>query len=137
MSLALEASRDTIMSERLFAKADFCQTKVAHHQIASDQRHFDGNLPILIFLGPAALLFRRVDILPLLAVGFHPGKSFFEFHGVVNLLIDAAQKLGHIDRFDTHPQVGLEETLVHDRTGNPHRYTPHRNITFSSHSGHR
>ena len=58
MSLALEARRNGVVAVRFFAKTHFGKLRIAHHQIARDERHFDGFFPLGIKMRARTLRFR-------------------------------------------------------------------------------
>ena len=122
-----------MMTLRFLLKAQLGQARIADHQIARDQRHFDDRFPFPILALAGRLQMRRVVVRPFLAVVFHPVQRPLVFLGVKNLLFDPARKFAHVNVFVPHAQIFLEKGVVHHRTRDAHRYRSHREIGLITH----
>ncbi len=135
LPLPLETTDQGVVPFRLLGEAHRHQPGVAGHQVAGDERHLDGRLPVAVLLLPAAPLLRPVGVLPLAAPASHPGHGALELLAVVNRPIDATDELRHVDRLHAHAQVVLEERGFDDRAGDPHGDAAHRQIRCAAHGG--
>ena len=137
LALTLEATKDRVAAQRLFAESGVAQVIVADHQVPRDERHLYDRLPVTVLLLTAALVVRWVQIGALGAPVPGPCQGTLELRRVVNAFFDAAGDLAHVDRFDPHPQVALEKVLVDDRAGDTHGGPAEAEIGLSPHEGHR
>ena len=109
LALTLEACGDGIVTLRLFAVADFSELVIADHQVAGDECHFDRIAPFGVELLTAALRLFTVVIFAFWTVVFDPCEGLIKFSLVVDAFAHAADKLSHVDRFDTHAKCALPE----------------------------
>ena len=137
LALSLKAGGDGVAAQRLFSVPEFGQARVAHHQVAGDERHLHRDLPVEVLLLAAALFLGGIVVLSFRTVLFHPGQRFFELVRVVDPFLGPADELDHVDDLYPHSQVVLEHRLVDDRPGDPHRYPAHRQVGLAAHGGHR
>ncbi len=137
LPLSLEAGRQRIVPQRLLAIAQLSQARVAHHQVPSNQRHLDRQLPVTLLLLTGPLLVWRVTIHTLLTVLTHPGPCPLKLLRIIDILLKAAHELAHVDVLDPHPQVAFEQVWVDNRPGDAHRDPAHRKIGLATHVGYR
>ncbi len=135
LPLALEAGDDGVAAQGLLAEAQLGQPRIADHQVAGDDGHFDRPLPDPLLLGRREAVLRRVLVLAFLAVGLGPGQGPPELGGIQNVPLDAADKLDHIGRLDPHAQPALEEVVVDQGAGDAHRDVAQREIGFAAEGG--
>ncbi len=137
LALPLETRGNRVVAQSLFSVTELLQPGIAHHQIPGDQGHLDGDLPIPILFRPAALDLHGIVVFAFRAILFHPSQRPLELLRIVDTPLHAAYELGHVDGFNTHAQVRLKHSLVHDGASDPHGHTAHGQVGFAAHSGHR
>jgi hypothetical protein len=117
----LEAGRDRVLALGFLGIPLLGQLRVTGHQIASDQRHLDARFPLVLqlFRGPPVRFVVGVEAG--LAMLLDPRQGCVIFACVVDRPVDPSGDLGHVDRFDPHVEVILEEGPVDNRSGDPHR----------------
>ena len=69
----------------------------------------------------------------ILAIFLCPCHGFGKLFLIIDTFSHATDNFGQIYRFATDAQIFLEEIRIHNRTGNTHGYTTHRQIRFSAH----
>ncbi len=121
----------------LLAEAGLGQPRIAHHEVAHDQRRLDGHGPFPILLLAAGLLALGVVIAAFAAVSFHPGGGPLELGLIVDALLDPAHHLGHVHRLAAHVEVREEEVLVHDAARDAHGGAAHAQVGLAAHLGDR
>src|SRR5579872_97253 len=72
LPLSLKTSGDRIVAFGLFAVAELRQPRVTDHQVARDQRHLNGDLPVAVLLLARAAVVRLVPIFTFGAVLANP-----------------------------------------------------------------
>ena len=120
LALPLETGGDGVVPQRLLLVTQFRQARVAHHQIAGDERHLDRRFPVFILLRAAALLFRWIAIRAFGTVRFDPGHGLLKLDRIVDVLFETADELRHVHKFRAHAEILLEKPRLHDGTGYPH-----------------
>ena len=99
------------MAAGFFGPSLFCQLGVAFHQVVADQHHLGTGFPP-IFMALGMLVLFRVVVLSDGEVFLHPLQGLFVLFFVVDLLVDTAVELGHIDVLIAHAKVGAEEFVL-------------------------
>ncbi len=133
LALPLESGGDGVVALGFLAEPEFGEARIADHQVACDHCHLHDVRPDPVFLLLRALDFGGVVVLPLDAVRTDPGIGLFEFDGIVDALVHAADDLAHVDRFAAHPEVAFEEIVVHDGAGDAHCHPADREVGLAAH----
>ena len=134
LPLPLEPSGDGTPTESLLTPALLSQARVPGHQVAGDERHLDRVAPPLV-MQLRFLVVRRVEVLALPEVLTHPGERLLMLLDVVDLLIDAARELAHVDVLVAHTEVLGPELVLDHGARDAHRHRPHGQVGASLHLG--
>jgi hypothetical protein len=94
----------------------------------SRSRHLDDGLPVPVLLGAGLDLLGPVGVGPLAAVLLRPGEGLLVLGRIEDVLLEPPRELGHVHDLDAHAEVLLEERLIHDRAGDPHRHAAERQV---------
>jgi len=137
VALALEARGDGVVAQRLFDQPFFRQLLVALHHVADAHRHQQALFQHRAALFGVALILLRVLVFAVAEVFIRPRQRHFQLAFIIDFLVDAAAQLGHVHRLHFHTEPGLEEVVIDDRTGDPHRHAANGKIAFALHAGHR
>jgi len=126
------------VAERLLFEAHLEQFRIALHQVAHDERHFQNEVPVFVFLLARFLFFGAVFIPTFInfARPFHPffGAGVFVF--VVDAFVHAAQDFHLVHALVAHTQISLEKVIIHDGAGDAHGHAAHGQVGLAAHSGH-
>ena len=135
LALALESGQDRVVAHAFFNEAVLAQIFIADHQVAGDHRHLHGVFEGLFRALFGEALLAVVNVFADLAVLVGPGDRLLVFGGIVDILVNAADDLGHIDRFATHPEVFFIEIGLEDGSGNTHGHGTDGKVGFAAHLG--
>ena len=135
LPLSLESGQDRVMPHAFFNEAVFAQIFIADHQVARDHRHLHGVFESLFRALFGKTLLAVVDVFADLAVLVGPGDRLLVFGRIVNVLVDAADDLGHIDRFAAHAEMFFIEIGLEDGAGDAHGDRTDGQIGFAAHLG--
>ncbi len=123
------------MPQRFLAVAHLCKLRIANHEVAGDEAHLDAGFPVLVLLFPGPLCVRRVGIVALFTVGFHPGGCALELVLIVDAELHPANELAHVDVLVAHAEVVLVEALGDVAAGDAHARAAHGEVALAPHVG--
>ena len=135
LALPLEPGADRVVPMGLLAEALLRQLRIPVHQILGDESHFHRLIPFGLLPFGVAAQFRGVGIHADVQILLHPGAGAAIFLRIVDFIPDAPGDFTHVHVFITHSQIILEETLIHDASGNPHGHRTDGKIALAPHAG--
>ncbi len=135
LALALETGRDRVVADGFLGELRI-ELVAAAHQLLDDNHHFHHKLPVLLLLLRRPADEFRVLVESFLAVRLRPGQGALILVMVVDALGHAADDLHLIHGLHAHPQPGLNEIAVDDRTADAHADRPDLQIGFPAHRRH-
>ncbi len=135
LPLPLESGQNCVVPQGLLVSAFALKVRVAHHEVAHDYGHLDAGFPRLVHSGARMPHGWRIVVRAFHAVFLCPLHGAFEFGIGIDLFVQAAHNLAHVDILVAHAKVFLEEIRIDDGTRDAHGNIANGEIALVAHRG--